>query len=224
MAGRYLPLATGEYYHVYNRGVARQPIFLSKGDYEQMLLTLTYYRFRKPPVRLSRFKELSKDNQKNFLVELENKNEKLVEFISFVLIPNHFHLLLRQETENGISTFTSKAINSYTKYFNTKRERVGAILQGVFKAVHVGSSEQLVHLSRYIHLNPLVSFVVREKNFLSYPWSSLPDYLRGKSSLFDLEPVLGEFKSPGKYKEFILDQKDYARRLDEIKHLMLEKG
>lgn len=223
MAGRSIPLATGEYYHVYNRGVARQPMFLSKRDYEQMLLTLSYYRFTQPQIKLSRFKELSKENQNSFLAELANKNEKLIELVSFVLMPNHFHLLLRQEIDNGISTFMSKATNSYTRYFNTKRERVGAVLQGVFKAVHVGSPEQFIHLSRYIHLNPLVSFVVREKDFLSYPWSSLPDFLRGESSLVDLEPVLSTFSSPKKYKEFILNQADYAKKLEAIKHLIIEK-
>lgn len=223
MAGRNIPLASGEYYHVYNRGVARQPIFLSKRDYEQMLLTLSYYRFVKPLIKLSRFKELSKENQKRFFAEFANKNEKLIEFVSFVLMPNHFHLLLRQEMDNGISTFVSKATNSYTRYFNTKRERVGAVLQGVFKAVHVGSPEQFIHLSRYIHLNPLVSFVVREKDFLSYPWSSLPDFLRGESSLVNLAPVLSNFSSPKKYQEFILDRADYAKKLEEIKHLIIEK-
>lgn len=223
MADRRVPLVTGEYYHIYNRGVARQPTFLSKYDYGQALLALSYYRFVKPPVKLSRFKELAKEDRKSFLTELESKNEKLAEIISFVFMPNHFHFLLRQEAEGGTSTYLSKFTNSYTRYFNTKRERVGAVFQGVFKAVHVGSSEQLVHLSRYIHLNPLVSFVIREKDFLAYPWSSLPDYLRGESSLVELEPVLSEFKSPDKYKEFVLDQKDYAKRLEEIKHLTLEK-
>lgn len=223
MADRRVPLATGEYYHIYNRGVARQPTFLSKYDYEQALLALSYYRFDKPPVKLSRFKELSKDVKESFLAELEGKGEKLVEIISFVFMPNHFHLLLRQEAEGGISAFMSRATNSYTRYFNTKRERVGAVFQGVFKAVHVGSTEQLIHLSRYIHLNPLVSFVVHKKDFLSYPWSSLPDYLRGESSLIDVESVLSEFGSSERYKEFVLDQEDYAKRLEEIKHLTLEK-
>lgn len=209
---------------MYNRGVARQPIFLSKRDYEQMILTLSYYRFNRPPIKLSRFKELSKEDQKSSLAKLaNNNNEKLIEIVSFVLMPNHFHLLLKQEIDNGISTFTSKATNSYTKYFNTKRNRVGALLQGVFKAVHIESSEQFIHLSRYIHLNPLVSFVVRDKDFLSYPWSSLQDFLRGGSSLVNLDSILSNFGSPEKYKEFILNQADYAKKLEEIKHLIIEK-
>lgn len=187
-----------------------------------MLLTLSYYRFTKPPMKLSRFKELSKEEQESYLIELEDKNEKLVTLVAFALIPNHFHLLLRQEKDNRISIFVSKATNSYTKYFNTKKERVGALFQGVFKAIHVETDEQLLHLSRYIHLNPLVSFVVREKDFLSYSWSSLSGYLKGELTLVDSKPVIAHFSSPLKYQEFVLDQADYAKHLEEIKHLTLE--
>ena len=84
-------------------------------------------------------------------------------------MPNHFHLLLKQTIDNGISHFLSKFTNSYTKYFNTKYNRVGPVFQGVFKSVHIESDEQLMHLSRYIHLNPVVSAVVEKQNLLSYP-------------------------------------------------------
>src|SRR5438132_12702278 len=90
-------------------------------------------------------------------------------------MPNHFHFILKQRKENGISIFISLLINSYTKYFNTKYTRVGALLQGAFKSVIVESDEQLIHLSRYVHLNPRVSGLT--KNLESYPWSSYKEYL-----------------------------------------------
>lgn len=147
----------------------------------------------------------------------------LVEIISYVLMPNHFHLLIRQTSDNGISTFIRRSINSYTRYLNTKRSRVGPLFQGAFKAVRVEDDEQLIHLSRYIHLNPLVSFVVKESEFRNYPWSSLPDYLKGQSNLIDVDMVLGHFSSPKSYEKFIFDQADYAKELEKIKHLKLEK-
>lgn len=223
MAGRKIPLATNEFYHVYNRGVARQPTFLTKWDYQQTILALSYYRFTTPPIKLSRFKELPYELRKKYLSELENKGEKLVDIISFVLMPNHFHFLLKQTVEGGIAKFLSQVTNSYTRYFNTKHKRVGPLFQGTFKAVHIETDEQLIHLSRYIHLNPLVSFVVKEKDFLTYPWSCLPDYLSGKSSLVELEPILSQFPSPSAYRKFVLDQADYAKRLEAIKHLVLEE-
>ena len=222
MAGRNIPLATGEFYHVFNRGIAHQPVFLTKRDYERASLGLSYYRFAKPPFKLSRFKSLSHDEKNNVLTSLNENSDVLVKIISFVLMPNHFHFLLQQAKDRGISIFLSKFTNSYTKYFNIKNKRAGDLLQGVFKAVRVETEEQLLHLSRYIHLNPLVSFVVKEKNFLYYPWSSLPDYLQGKSSLGWTEPVLSSFSSPNEYKNFIFDQVDYAKELEKIKHLTFE--
>lgn len=215
-------MVTGEFYHVFNRGIDRQPVFRSKRDYEQACLGLSYYRFAQLPLKLSRFKDLSCEEKNNVLASLNKGQNVLVKIISFVLIPNHFHFLLLQTKNKGISTFLSKFTNSYTKYFNIKNKRVGDLFQGVFKAVRVETEEQLLHLSRYIHLNPLVSFVVKEKDFLSYSWSSLPHFLQGKSSLCWMEPVLSNFTSPNGYKNFILDHADYAKKLEKIKHLTLE--
>ena len=138
-------------------------------------------------------------------------------------MPNHFHFLLKQIAENGISIFVSKFTNSYTKYYNTKRSRTGPMFQGVFKSVYVESDEQLIHLSRYIHLNPVASVIIKDAELLSYPWSSLRDYLRGKPSLLYIEPVLNHFSSSNDYKNFVLDRIDYAKQLEQIKHLTLEK-
>jgi putative transposase len=167
--------------------------------------------------------QLPENQRKDLISELWGKKGKLVEIISFALLPNHFHLLLRQSADNGISTFMRLAINSWTRYFNTKHNRPGALFQGVFKAVHIETDEQLIHLSRYIHLNPLLAFVVKEKDFLSYPWSSLSDYINGKSSFVDLDTVLSYFPSLETYRKFVCNQIDYARELEKIKHLTIEK-
>lgn len=221
MSDRRIPLVDEEYYHIFNRGVARQPTFLNKNDYKQALLALSYYRFTSPPVRLSRFKEFSKE-ERNRIAANMRKKEKFAEIISFVFMPNHFHLLLKQTVNNGIPHFLSKFTNSYTKYFNTKYNRVGPLFQGVFKSVHIESDEQLIHLSRYIHLNPVVSAVIDQQSLFSYEWSSLPDFLAGKSDLVQIEPILKQFKTLEDYKKFILDNVDYGKKLEEIKHLILE--
>lgn len=222
MADRRIPIVIGEFYHVFNRGVARQPAFLNQRDYKQALLTLSYYRFKKPPVKLSRFKELSLDERDKILAELQKLSDLQVKIISYVLMPNHFHFLLQQTAESGIANFIGKFTNSYSKYFNIRQDRVGPVFQGVYKAVHIESDEQLIHVSRYIHLNPVVSGVVRKTELEHYPWSSLPDFLQGESSLVWVEPILGHFPSPKDYKKFVYDQIDYAKRLEEIKHLLIE--
>lgn len=220
---RILPLVNEEFYHIYNRGIAKQPTFLGKKDYDRFYLTISYYRFSNPPIKLSHLLKQSQETRSALLADLEKKGKKLVEIVSFVFMPNHFHFLLRQTEEGGISRFIGNAVNSYTRFFNTKHERDGALFRGAFRAVHIGSEEQLIHLSRYIHLNPVTSFVVKEMELFSYPWSSLPNFLQKRSSLVDMDPVLSCFRSINSYKKFLVDQIDYAKKLKEIEHLMLEK-
>jgi|SRR3989344_3486550 len=146
MADKRVPLANGEFYHIYNRGVAKQPIFRETTDYKQALLGFSYYRFIQPPMKLSRFKELPLDERENILSKIVKENNELIRILSFVFMPNHFHFLITQVSENGISKFISNFTNSYTRYFNTKYERVGALVQGVFKAVRIETNEQLLHV------------------------------------------------------------------------------
>lgn len=221
MPYRTTPLVNEQYYHIYNRGVAQQPTYFSVKDYERFLLCLSYYRFKDIPFRLSKLLQLNRQEREQLLDKIEI-SEKIVEIIAFCLMPNHFHLLLKQISDGGISSFMKKITDSYTKYINIRHERVGPLFQGMFKAVRVITGEQLLHLSRYIHLNPLVSFVVREENFLTYPWSSLKHYTDGNSTLVNINPVLEHFPNPKKYLEFIMDQADYGKKLEMIKHEILE--
>lgn len=224
MPYRMTPLVNGEYYHVFNRGVAFQPTYSLKKDYERFLLYLSYYRFDNLPFKLSKLLQIPLEEREKILQELKIAGEKIVEIIAFCLMPNHFHLLLKQESDSGISIFMRKITDGFTRYFNTRHERVGPIFQGAFKAVHVERDEQLIHLSRYIHLNPLVSFIVREENFLSYQWSSLKHYLEGESNgLVNIKLILEHFKSPKDYLNFVLDRADYGKELEKIKHLILER-
>lgn len=136
-------------------------------------------------------------------------------------MPNHFHFLLQQKREGGITEFISKLSNSYTKYYNIKHKRVGLLFQGEFKAVHVDDDEQLVHLSRYIHLNPIVSYAT--KDLETYTWSSYLEYIGASEAAFcNKEIVLGQFHGAHAYKKFVLDQKDYGMKLEAIKHQLLD--
>lgn len=211
-----------EYYHVFNRGVAKQPIFSNKRDYERFLLNLSYHQYEKLPFRLSRLLQLSTETRNDVIRELEYKNEKCIELAAYVLMPNHFHLLLKQTANQGVSRFVSTTLNGYTKYYNTKNERVGHVFQGMFKAVRVESDEQLVHVSRYLHLNPIVSYLIKKEDLTSYQWSSLPIYLGSQSNLVNPEAVLSHFTSTNDYLKFVLDQLDYGRELKRIEHLTLD--
>ena len=129
--------------------------------------------------------------------------------------------MIRRKLCDGISDFMKRISDGFTKYINIKYKRVGPVFQGAFKAVRIESDEQLIHVSRYIHINPIVDFVVKTINdLLEYPWSSIKSYLYPEVNRFvDGETVLSQFSSREKYKEFILNQIGYAQTLREIKHL-----
>ena len=220
---RKLVFVNDEIYHVFNRGVEKRPTFINKWELKRAILTLDYYRFAKLPIKLSKFLILPNSDQTKLLESIKKDCEKLEEIICFCLMPNHFHFLLKQKVDKGIPIFISNFTNSYTKYFNTRNERVGPLFQGIFKAVRIESEEQLIHVSRYIHLNPVSSFLIKPEDLENYEWSSYPEYLDLMNrSIVDKEIVVGLFSSLEKYKKFVLDQVDYARTLEKIKHMALE--
>lgn len=136
-------------------------------------------------------------------------------------MPNHIHLLLTQVREGGVTEFISKISNSYTKYFNTKNKRVGPLFQGEFKAVHIDSDEQLLHVSRYIHLNPIVSYL--SKSLDDYQWSSFHEYVNTVSQEFcEKDIILRQFTDKLKYRQFLFDQENYGKTLESIKHQLLD--
>lgn len=225
MPGRNIPLVTGEIYHIFNKGVASQPIFLDKKDYIRAIHAFLYYQNESLPLKYSGFLALSISDQRKVLTELKKKNRFLVNNIAYCLMPTHFHFLVRQEKDHGISEFISHFSNSYSRYFNTKNERIGPLFQGRFKAVRVENDEQVLHLSRYIHLNPFSSYVVKSINDLvEYPFSSFREYLTlDKNNFCDKNLIMSNFDNSNSYKKFILDYAEHQRLLKNIEHLMLEK-
>lgn len=187
-------------------------IFNNFYDYNRFLKTFIYYSIDGPKPKFSIFAPET--------MKLD-KNKKIIDIICYCLMSNHFHFLLQQKIEGGITEFVSKLSNSYTKYFNIKNRRVGPLLQGDFKAVHVETNEQLLHLSRYIHLNPIVDFVVRD--LANYRWSSYREYIGlDSNSICSKDIILKQFKSSNNYKQFVLDQVEYARSIEAIKHQLLD--
>ncbi|MBI2597543.1 transposase [Candidatus Daviesbacteria bacterium] len=214
MPYRITPLVNGEIYHVFNRGVAKLPIFRDRRDYNRFLETIYYYQFQGPKPQFSQLKRF-----KDFNFE---KNKRIVELNCYCLMPNHYHFLLKQLEDNGISEFMNKTSNSYTKYFNTRHTRVGPLLQGQFKAIRIESEEQLIHVSRYIHLNPIVSFLV--KDLKEHDWSSYKKYVGlEENKLCNIDLVLSIFKTPQKYEQFVLDQVSYGQSLEMIKHVLIDE-
>ena len=146
----YLP---DSYYHIYNRGVEKRIIFQDEADYKVFLSYLKLYL--SPPPELP--KEIS-DQYRAIAEKLQLNNYcNEIKLSAFCLIPNHFHLLIKQNPVNGINRFMQSLCTKYSMYFNKKHKRIGKLFQGHYKAVLVKTEEQLLHLSRYIHLNPVAN-------------------------------------------------------------------
>lgn len=223
MPGRLTPLVNDQVYHVFNRSLDHLPVFSLKLKAKRALQTLNYYQFAHPPVKLSKFLQLPQEDRVLIDQRIKKENKKLVEILAFCLMPNHFHFLLKQTTEGGISNFLAKFENSYTRYSNKSIDRIGPIFLDQFKAVLIETDEQLLHVSRYIHLNPLTSFIVKDfESLVRYPWSSLGEYLNGQASICNTKMILDFFKKDLSYKSFLENQIDYQRALHKIKHLALE--
>lgn len=221
---RKYPISPEQIYHVFNRSIAHQPIFLEEKDHQRFLETVNFYRFASTPLRFSFCNRLAKQERVIFMERLQKEGKKQVKIFSFCLMSNHFHFLMKELIEGGIRKFVSNLQNSYAKYFNTKRKRAGALFQEMFKAIRIENDEQFIHVARYIHLNPYSSVIVKNLDQLkSYPWSSLGDYL-GENHFDFLEKdfLISFFKTKETFKNFTFNQADYQKHLEEIKHLALE--
>ncbi len=182
------PFGIDELYHCYNRGVDKRQIFQDNNDYERFLL-LMYIGNCAEPIHISNLKNSS-------LADAVGNNpishgDTLVEISAYSLMPNHFHFVLKEIKENGISTFMQKVFTAYTMYFNKKNNRSGTLFAGPFKSKHVADDEYLKHLISYMHLNAAELFEPQwkqgvantaqlEKQLLNYRFSSLPDFLNNK--------------------------------------------
>ena len=143
---RKFQFSIGEFYHLYNRGSNKMPIFPEVFDKKRFIKLLFVCNSHKPVI-LKSIQGLSLD-------EID-RGETLVDIGAYCLMPNHFHLLIKEKAENGISEFVKKVATGYSMYFNKKYERTGSLFEGAFKATHADSDEYLKYLFAYIHLNPI---------------------------------------------------------------------
>jgi len=201
--------APGEYYHIYNRGMQKQPIFVTDGDRLRFLFLILSFQSKKTIPNVSRtMKQLVQSRALNIPKEfMENiiKNRS-VELVSFCLMPNHFHLQLKELEEGGITNYMHRVLTAYTNYFNIKYKKSGHLFQGPYKSVWTVDDLQLIHTSAYIHKNPS-ELVGWKENYEQYPWSSLLDYLQGNrfGGLLVRDVILDRYKKDEamSYKEYV---------------------
>jgi putative transposase len=223
MPSRSVPIITDQVYHVFNRSVGSIPIFVTKKDYHRFFESVNYYRFSDPQVRFSFYNRANKALKESILASLYSSHP-VVSILAYAFMPNHVHFVLRQEIDDGISVFMSRLQNSYARYFNIKNKRFGSLFQSLFKCVRIESDEQLLHVVRYVHLNPVTSFIVNSVAELqTYPWTSYGSYLSNELySMVQTDDVLSHFKSIDSFEQFTKDQVEYQRTLAELRHVSLD--
>lgn len=206
---RNLKISPDEHYHIFNRGINKQVIFHNHDDYSRFLFLIFYFQMEARVTHVSReVKEFKKFcvGQSSALATSADQvtGRRLVEIVAFCVMPNHFHLMVRELEEGGMATYMQRVLTAYSKYYNTKYERTGHVFQGPYRAVHIEDDIQTKHLSAYIHRNPreLQKWFGKETK---YPWSSYQDFI-GINRWGDfITPgiILGEFKDKKHYKRFV---------------------
>ncbi|MBI2640394.1 MAG: transposase [Candidatus Sungbacteria bacterium] len=215
---RKIAFVENEIYHICNRGVEKRDIFLNNKDYFRAVHNLYEFNNKAPALNLY-YKIPFLESYEAGPRKIESKGNPIVEILTFVLLPNHYHLLLRQLSDGGITEFMHKFGTGYAMYFNQKYQHVGPLFQGPFKAVLVKEEAHFIHLPFYIHANPLdlkfpewrgqkLRNVTAAIKFLeNYRWSSFPDYIGKKNfpSVTKRDFLLKIYGGPKKYREMMLD-------------------
>jgi len=194
----------GHYYHVYNRGVAKQKIFREEVDYFYFL-SLFKKHLQEDEETVDRYGRLAK-----------NYSEE-VELNAFCLMPNHFHLLFYLKQDQGIEHIMRSTMTAYTMYFNRKYRRVGSLYQGVFLASRITNDMYFWHISRYIHLNPMDV----TDNYAEYPYSSYGYFVGEKhASWLHAERIVATNEDKKQYAEFVADYESMHGDMKLLKEIL----
>lgn len=216
MTTRRTPLATTEYYHIYNRGVDKREIFMDRYDVDRFFRSMLAFNTIEPVGSL-READLERKNSGETPVD----TEPLVDIIAYCLNPNHFHLLLRQKVDGGVSEFMKRLSGGYTWYFNNKYDRSGVLFQGIFQSSHIDVNEYFLHVSVYINLNFRVhKYRGKDLENILSSWDEYMGTSAPQNNICTKDSILGQFKTEKAYADFaeksligILERKKLVKEL-----------
>lgn len=203
--------ANGEFYHIYNRGTDRRIVFANNYDFQRFLQSMQEFNSVDP---------IGSIYQNSFHEpQLRRPTSKLVNIACYCLNPNHYHMILEQCVNGGISEFMKRLSGGYTKHFNFKHKRSGVLFQGKFKANHIDSNEYLLHASAYVNLNGLVH-KLKDKQF----YSSWEEFIGADSEVICKKNIiLNQFQNKNEYKIFakdalknILTRKELVKEMEDL--------
>lgn len=209
-------------YHVFNKTIDKRRIFKDDENCLHFYERLAYYRSNKATISFSRLSRFEERELEGFLKRVSMLKYLKVKILAYCFIRTHFHFLLKQLTERGVPIFLSDLLNSFTRNFNIRSERNGPIFLPKFKSVRVKTDEQLMHVSRYIHLHPYSNSLISELDDLeNYRWSSYRTYL-GKSQdpAVETRTLLSLFRfKKNNYRNFVESNANHQKTLENVKHL-----
>lgn len=220
---RKIILVEGEIYHIFSRSIANFKIFNTDSDYLRMLYLIKYFQIQNPPTKFSYFIELKQVQQFgffNYFDSITKDQTNTVQIIAYCLMPTHLHFILKQLSPTGISDFMSNVLNSYSRYFNTKYKRKGPLWESKFQNVLIENDDQLLHLTRYLHLNPTTAYLVEKHQ--DWRYSSYKEYIEKSDYPFCQYDDLLAIK-PKEYRKFVMDRKSYQRELAIIKNQLIDQ-
>ncbi len=213
---------TGKVYHVFTKSIAGYKIFNNDNEFLRMIEAINHYRAIEQPRKLSKARRIKGiDFSRRKKGRRSEGDKKHVKIIAYCLMPTHIHLVLKQLEKDGISIFMNKILNSYSRYFNIKHGRKGPLWEGRFKKVLVENDEQLLHLTRYVHLNPVTSALIKKPE--QWTASSYKEYIetgRDGANICSFAEYLD--LTPKAYQKFTEDRIAYQRQLKQIKDLLLD--
>ena len=218
MNSRKEPFVNNEHYHIFSRGIDKRQTFMDTTDVERFVQSIKEFNALDSIGSIFE-NSFRKKKQSEYVVS----KEKLVEFICYCINPNHYHFILKQLVDGGISEFM-KRMGGYTKFFNEKYNRSGSLFERPFKSVHISSDSYLLHLSVYVNLNYKVHQLGRNTSKLVR--SSWDEYM-GKTEGFCIcnkDIILGRFNNINEYKEFAIKTlPDIIERKQDLRNMLLEE-
>ncbi|MBI5400540.1 MAG: transposase [Candidatus Yonathbacteria bacterium] len=212
----------GEHYHVYNRGVDKRNIFSDEFDVQRFFQSMEEFNVIDPIGSIYQ-NSFTKNTTKDSQLGSSTPKLKLVNFICYCLNQNHYHFILEQVSDKGIEKFMHRLGTGYTNYFNKNNKRNGALFQGKFKAVHIDSNEQLLHVSAYVNLNDKMHQLGSSTPKLVKSRSSWGEYTAdSKDNFCSKDIILEQFKNTKEYRKFaeaslgdIIQRKNSLRNITE---------
>jgi len=191
------------YYHVYARRASKEPLFVDENDYLYFINLFQRYLSKEPTLDSSNV--------------AYRKHDESIELLAYCLMSNHFHLFIYQEDAESMARFMKSVMTSYSMYFNKRHNRTGPLFESRYKASRIDNEAYLLHISRYVHLNP--------RYWQRYPYSSVQYYISSTEppSWLKTKRINDLFTSPAMYKQFLTDYEDKKLMIDEIKYQLADQ-